>query len=449
MRGNSNWRESHQQYRRGAVMGLTIAEAFMLLVFALLLLILLWRWDYPRILDALGGTVTPGSPEFEQQLGQLEQFSQFQSNEPTRVLIEHLSEMSGSDIETLEGLFGTFGRSGAIGLISDAVGAADQLELLDEQANREILESVSGLPHPMKARLGELLNDAASLQEALTAVDEARRLKRLVDSDVERRIAAAVSGLAPEEQLKLEDLVRSDDPSAALELQSGIAELMKDGVTMEAIRDAIRNNDEIATKLAARAQAQVELANSINRSLGDVVSRIGGSIGPHGRVSLPNNVGFEQGNDLIRSQFNGFLGSFCPKFLEIMYGSRDEILEIRIEGHASSEWNESSSDEEAFLLNLDLSQRRAHNVLASCLNQAGDSAIRDWAEGRIVSLGHSSSRPVHFDDGREDQEGSRRVEFGYLVNYDGLLEDIRATIDRGDGSAAFRQNSAGPTANGN
>ncbi len=434
MRGNLNWGGSHRQYRRGAIMGLTIAEAFMLLVFALLLLFLLWRWDYPRILEALGDSVTPGSPEFEQQLEQLGQYSRFSSNESSGELIGHISQMSASDIKSLEELLGSVGASRTMELMSEATEAADQLELLSDPENREFLERFVQLPDPLKARLKELA-DSESLQDTIAAVDEARRLRRLVDSDSERRIAAAVSLLEPEEQLKLEDLVLSDDPLAALEFHSGIAELMQDGITMDAIREAIRNNDEIATKLATKAQAQVELANSINRSLGDVVSRIGGSIGPHGRVSLPNNVGFEQGNDLIRTRFNDFLGSFCPKFLEIMYSSRDEILEIRVEGHASSEWSESRSIEEAFLLNLDLSQRRAHNVLASCLDQAGDPGIRDWAGGRIAALGYSSSRPVYLEDGSEDKEGSRRVEFGYLVDYDSLLDDIRATVER-DGTAA-------------
>ena len=326
MRGNLNWRGSHRQYRRGAIMGLTIAEAFMLLVFALLLLFLLWRWDYPRILEALGDSVTPGSPEFEQQLERLGQYSRLSTNGSSGELFGHIAEMSPGDVNFLVKQLSSNGASRTIDLMADATKSANLLELLSDPENRELLEKFVRLPDPLKARLKELA-DSDSLQETIAAVDEARRLRRLVDSDSERRIAAAVSLLEPEEQLKLEDLVRSDDPMAALEFHSGIAELMQDGITMEAIREAIRNNDEIATKLATKAQAQVELANSINRSLGDVVSRIGGSIGPHGRVSLPNNVGFEQGNDLIRTRFNDFLGNFCPKFLEIMYNSRDEILE--------------------------------------------------------------------------------------------------------------------------
>jgi hypothetical protein len=49
--------ESTRQYRRGAVMGLTIAEAFMLLAFVLLMLTLLWRFEDRKQIEAAQGFV--------------------------------------------------------------------------------------------------------------------------------------------------------------------------------------------------------------------------------------------------------------------------------------------------------------------------------------------------------------------------------------------------------
>ena len=52
--------ESTRQYRRGAVMGLTVAEAFMLLAFVLLMLMMLWRSeDTGRLAAAKGFTDLP------------------------------------------------------------------------------------------------------------------------------------------------------------------------------------------------------------------------------------------------------------------------------------------------------------------------------------------------------------------------------------------------------
>ena len=38
----------NRSYRRGAILGLTIAEAFVLIAFALLLLFAFWHWDMQR-----------------------------------------------------------------------------------------------------------------------------------------------------------------------------------------------------------------------------------------------------------------------------------------------------------------------------------------------------------------------------------------------------------------
>src|SRR3954452_4874082 len=55
--------ESTRQYRRGAVMGLTVAEAFMLLAFILLMLMMLWRSEDATRLAAAKGFAELPAPE--------------------------------------------------------------------------------------------------------------------------------------------------------------------------------------------------------------------------------------------------------------------------------------------------------------------------------------------------------------------------------------------------
>ena len=54
--------ESTRLYRHGAIMGFTVAETFMLLVFALLLLLLLWRNDLLERLRTAEEFTNDGEP---------------------------------------------------------------------------------------------------------------------------------------------------------------------------------------------------------------------------------------------------------------------------------------------------------------------------------------------------------------------------------------------------
>ena len=46
---------------------------------------------------------------------------------------------------------------------------------------------------------------------------------------------------------------------------------------------------------------------------------------------------------------------------------KDEIEEIRIEGHTSSEWNKDDDNLQAYFKNMSLSQARARSVLEYCM----------------------------------------------------------------------------------
>ena len=65
-------------------MGLTIAEVFVLLVLTLLVLFRLWRWEFAKIQEALGSTVDPVSPQFEQRSEQLKSFPDYASSSDGR-----------------------------------------------------------------------------------------------------------------------------------------------------------------------------------------------------------------------------------------------------------------------------------------------------------------------------------------------------------------------------
>lgn len=74
---------------------------------------------------------------------------------------------------------------------------------------------------------------------------------------------------------------------------------------------------------------------------------------------------FETGEDRIRPRFADILRNFFPRYMKIVQSEeyRDDIREIRIEGHTSSVWVEARNEIDAYFRNMDLSQRRTRAIL--------------------------------------------------------------------------------------
>lgn len=125
------------------------------------------------------------------------------------------------------------------------------------------------------------------------------------------------------------------------------------------------------------------------------------------------DVLFEPGSIDVRSKFKKILDDFFPRYIKILRQPKykNEIAEIRIEGHTSSEWKEDTSPEEAYIENMKLSQGRTRSVLKYVLQTIGESQeIRDWLKRHLTANGLSSSKLITVN-GIEDRKASRRVEF--------------------------------------
>jgi outer membrane protein OmpA-like peptidoglycan-associated protein len=131
------------------------------------------------------------------------------------------------------------------------------------------------------------------------------------------------------------------------------------------------------------------------------------------RFSEPE-VLFDTGSSQLKPEFQAILQDFFPRYVHILTlpKYRAAISEVRIEGHTSSDWkNGAASADEAYFLNMELSQARTRSTLAYVLNLA---AVRDqvaWLRKFVTANGLSSSRLILDDKAAEDVARSRRVEF--------------------------------------
>ena len=107
---------------------------------------------------------------------------------------------------------------------------------------------------------------------------------------------------------------------------------------------------------------------------------------------------FAQGDATVPQAFKDVLSDFFPRYIAILTKSeyRNEIAEIRIEGHTSSEWFDRITGNEAYIKNMELSQNRARNVLYYVLRIEHSTVVlnRAWLRKNLTANGLSSSQLI-------------------------------------------------------
>lgn len=469
-------------YRRGTILGLTAAEAFMLISFILLLLLGLYVESNREHVEFSRNFTT----ETQRQAAVILRNELEEIVEETRSF-EELVDLAGGERRLREVLWMLQEHSEL-----PAEKIRERVRLLDDQAVREIAETASRLNPEEKLALKDLIRveefppflstmkDKFSLEEIGAAVDRLEKMPELerqlaeyeaierspeemqqladmtgdlnmeevnerlqiLDDQAVREIAKQASRLDSREKLALEDLMRMDEFSQVLpeindkltpedistivarleemqelerqfakevsDLQASLSEYEKTGMTAEEIQGLV---DEIRTRRQEDIISAQRLSEEIREKVGDLIASLGGRVLDNGNVIFPDTrLLFDQGQYAIKPEFDAVLQSFCIPWLETLHRSNANLRNIQIEGHASSEWA-GETPYNAFRLNLDLSQDRAAAVFKRCLDLAADSQLYEWAKTQLAAVGYSSSRPVRDQGGTEDQTASRRVVF--------------------------------------
>ena len=135
---------------------------------------------------------------------------------------------------------------------------------------------------------------------------------------------------------------------------------------------------------------------------------------------------FDNGKSELKQQFQTILADFFPRYMKIITQDEyhDDILEIRIEGHTSSGWLGAFDDDDAYIRNMDLSQARTRTTLAFVMGLGEVKQNKDWLKQYLTANGLSSAKVIRDDNGDEDSERSRRVEFKVRTDADSRIATI-------------------------
>ena len=140
-----------------------------------------------------------------------------------------------------------------------------------------------------------------------------------------------------------------------------------------------------------------------------------------GSITFDSSVLFDFNKYSLKPSGKEFLQEFLPRYLGVIQSDEysDYISEIIIEGHTDTEGD--------YLMNLELSQKRALAVASFCLMDEGSilpSTEIQELRGIVTANGRSFSNPIYNSDGTVNMDASRRVEFKFRLKDADMVNEM-------------------------
>jgi len=222
---------------------------------------------------------------------------------------------------------------------------------------------------------------------------------------------------AKEEELKEKDVILIDREKELQNLQAVLdAATLKLEEQQKALATQAKRIDAL---IGVRADIIQALSTSLNKA------NMKAAVDPNnGDIVLDSAVFFETGKSTIKAEGQALLDRFVPVYLDVLLRPEyaDYLGEIIIEGHTDSS---GSYDK-----NLKLSQDRALQVALYCLNMPGlTGAQKAKLQQILTAKGKSYSDLVYDENGREDPEASRRVEFKFSLKDAEMIEEMNRILE--------------------
>lgn len=137
------------------------------------------------------------------------------------------------------------------------------------------------------------------------------------------------------------------------------------------------------------------------------------------------DIFFKQGNSELNIEFKNILEDFFPRYIKILSLKKykDDIEEVRIEGHTSSEWVRGLDLQESYFRNMELSQGRTRKTLEYVMSLEKMKKYSKFMISKVTANGLSFSKRI-INNGIEDKKMSRRVEFKIRTSAESKINEI-------------------------
>ncbi|MCL6416542.1 OmpA family protein [Aestuariirhabdus sp. Z084] len=172
---------------------------------------------------------------------------------------------------------------------------------------------------------------------------------------------------------------------------------------------------------------RTQLYEDLRREFADDLPRWGAELNKDLSIRfLRTELLFDRGVADLKPDFSAILADFFPRYVRIIASDRyrQDIKEVRIEGHTDRGWSDAKTPDDAYIRNMELSQTRTRTTLAYLLGLETVAYRKPWLKSHLTANGLSSSKPVLLADGSEDSDRSRRVEFRLRTDAESRIEAI-------------------------
>jgi chemotaxis protein MotB len=190
------------------------------------------------------------------------------------------------------------------------------------------------------------------------------------------------------------------------------AELSK--IEAEKLAEELRKTQESIREIAITyRESQLSLNRDLHKEFDKDLKRWDAEITDDNRIRFSSpKILFKAGSSEISQRFEDILKELFPRYIKILTSRKykDEIDEIRVEGHTSYGWGRATNKDYIYIKNMELSQKRASTVLEFCYSIPKISKYKDWIIEKFRANGMSYAKPIKKFNGGMDYEKSRRVE---------------------------------------
>ena len=266
---------------------------------------------------------------------------------------------------------------------------------------------------------------------------------KTAELEEQRTLLLAQQALLADRETELKDLQLSlsakqtelDEANAALLTREQLlaalqAQLKEKEAALASATVKLEEQQQALALQAARIDDLVGVRTNIIRDLSSSLSAadLKATVDPNnGSIVLDSAVFFETGKSDIKEEGKRLLDRFIPVYLNVLLSDQyaDYLGEIIIEGHTDSTGTYDN--------NLKLSQQRALQVALYVLNMPGLSRQQVALLQQILTATGRSWADLKYDqNGQEDPEASRRVEFKFSLRDSDMIEEMQRILQEND-----------------
>ena len=199
-------------------------------------------------------------------------------------------------------------------------------------------------------------------------------------------------------------------------------ESVKSVKRQEELSEKRQQLDQIQQEAEQRLGVRSDIIESLKFSLNDYDVEVDPTTGA---LRIGGEVLFDEDESNVKLEGQKVLDDILHAYALVFFeqGFEQHLSRIIVEGH--------TNDNAGYLYNLDLSQRRAFEVMNYLLNTSQKSPYQGKLRQFLVASGRSFTDLIYTPDGQVDKVRSRRIEMKFTLKDEEAIHELKQMLQQG------------------